>query len=80
MKTVTIELEEPTARVWQKLPPACQKLLTSKALNAILNGEPYPTGPDQLDLAIDLAEAGADVDSISKLTGLDRSVFESFMP
>lgn len=58
MKTVTIELEDSTAAMWKRLPAACQNLLTTKALTAILNGDPYPTGPDQLELAIDLAEAG----------------------
>lgn len=77
---MTIELEEPSSEIWKTLPQSCQRLLTSKALDAILNGEPYPTGTDQLDLAIDLAEAGVKADTISKLTRLEPEVFSEFMP
>ncbi|HTH54475.1 MAG TPA: hypothetical protein VL728_00430 [Cyclobacteriaceae bacterium] len=80
MKTMTIELEEPSSEIWKTLPQSCQQLLTSRALDAILKGEPYPTGTDQLDLAIDLAEAGVTADTISKLTQLDPEVFSQFMP
>lgn len=80
MKTITIELEDSAAALWKMLPAACQNRLTTKALTAILNGDPYPTGPDQLELAIDLAESGVDADLICKLSRLDRTVFEGFMP
>jgi hypothetical protein len=80
MKTMTIEVDEPISEIWKTLPLSAQRLLTSKALNAILNGEPYPTGFDQLDLAIDLAEAGVKAEIISKLSGLSSDVFSDFMP
>ncbi len=80
MKTLTIEIEEPILEIWKKLPSSCQQLLTNKALNAILSGEPYPTGPDQLDLAIALAEAGVKADVISRLSGLDTEIFADFIP
>lgn len=79
MKTLTIEVEEPTAQMWQMLPPAAQRVLTSNVLNAILNGELYPTGTDQLKLAIELAEAGVSPEIISKLTRLDMDLFEPFV-
>ena len=79
MKTLQIEFEEPNLDVWRNLPTNAKKLLTEKALNAILNGALYPTGTDQLELAIDLAEAGVDAEAISKLTHLDKSIFEAFL-
>ena len=79
MKTLMIEFDEPNVELWKVLPPDVRQRLTEKALNAILNGDPYPTGPDQLDLAIDLAEAGVAADTISRLARLDKSIFEGFM-
>lgn len=48
-------------------------------IKAILNGSLYPTGVEQLELAIDLAESGVDPAIISQLSRLDRSVFEGFL-
>jgi hypothetical protein len=79
MKSLTIQIEDPILATWKSLPPNCQTLLTSKALNAILKGIPYPTGADQLELAIELAESGVDANVISQLTRLDKSVFDSFL-
>ncbi len=79
MKTLTIQVEEPAAQLWQKLPAAAQKILTTNALTALLNGELYPTGTDQLELAIDLAEARVNPEIISKLTRLDQEIFASFL-
>ena len=79
MKTVTVEMEGKLEDLWNGLPPQSQRLLTSKALSAILKGDLYPTGTEQLELAIDLAEAGVDAEIISKLTRLDKSLFESFL-
>lgn len=80
MKSLTITIDEPNAALWFNLPPAVQKLLAEKALDALLNGRMFPSGPDKLELAIDLAEAGVDAETISKLSHLDRSIFEGFMP
>lgn len=77
---MTIEFEEPSFELWRNLPASCQQMLTSKALESILKGEPYPTGPDQLYLAIELAEAGVNAETISKLTRLDFEIFSEFMP
>ncbi len=79
MKSLTITLDEPTSPLWQNLPPAIQKLLTEKALDALLNGRTFPSGPEKLELAIELAEAGVDADTIERLTFLDQSIFEGFM-
>ena len=79
MKTLIIEIEESIAQTWQQLPPAAQQLLTTHALEALLKGELYPTGTDQLDLAIDLAEAGVPIDIISKLARLDKDIIEPFI-
>lgn len=79
MKTLTIEVTEPTALLWQRLPTAAQQLLTTQALEALLAGSLYPTGTQQLELAIDLAEAGVDVDIISQLTRLDKDSFVAFL-
>lgn len=79
MKTVTVELDEPSSNIWKSLPTESQKLLTGNMIKAILNGSLYPTGVEQLELAIDLAESGVDPDTISQLSRLDRSVFEGFL-
>jgi len=64
---------------WQKLPVAIQQKLSSQSINALLNGELYPTGTEQLDLAIDLAQAGLPIDTISRLTRLLPEAFEAFI-
>ena len=79
MKTVTVELDEPSSNIWKNLPTESQKLLTGNMIKAILNGSLYPTGVEQLELAIDLAESGVDPAIISQLSRLDRSVFEGFL-
>jgi hypothetical protein len=79
MKTLTIQMEDDTAKVWQLLPVEAQKILTSGALSALLSGELYPTGTDQLELAISLAEKGVPPETISRLTRLVMDVFEPFM-
>jgi hypothetical protein len=79
MSSLLVEFRDPNARIWQNLSPAARQLLAEKALNAILEGVPFPTGPDQLELAIDLAEAGIDAESISRLSQLDVSTFQAFM-
>jgi len=79
MTKVIIEIEDLKSDIWKTLPPICQNLLTNKALNAILNGTLYPTGADQLELAIELAENGVDPEVISKVSGLHRNIFESFL-
>lgn len=79
MQTLTIEIEDPKNSLWLTLPVAAQKLLTEKALNALLNGRMFPSGSDKIELAIDLAEAGVNAEAIAVLSHLDRSLFESFM-
>ncbi len=80
MKSMTIEIEDPQNSLWWTLPAEAQKLLTEKALNALLSGRMFPSGPDKLELAIDLAEVGVNAETISKLSQLERSMFEAFMP
>jgi hypothetical protein len=79
MSTLTIQVKDPAAQLWQTLPAEAQNLITSNALNALLCGELYPTGTDQLELAIALAEAGVAAEVISKLTRLDGDVFDPFI-
>lgn len=80
MNTLDLKLSEIDLPVWNQLPVVCQELLASKILHSFLNGELYPTGTDQLDLAIELAENGANEDIIAKLTRLNREVSLGFMP
>ena len=79
MKPVNINIEEQLADRWEKLPQKTRQSIASKALNALLKGSLYPTGPEQLELAIELAEAGVDTETISQLTHLDKELFENFM-
>jgi hypothetical protein len=72
-------MEDDTANLWQALPIDAQKILTSGALSALLSGELYPTGADQLELAISLAEKGVAPETISRLTRLDKDVLEPFL-
>ncbi|TAF73110.1 MAG: hypothetical protein EAZ53_13715 [Bacteroidetes bacterium] len=80
MSKVNVEINSSDIPVWNKLPPVCQDLLTHNILHSFLNGELYPTGVQQLELAIELAENGIDKNLISKLTRLDAVVFEDFIP
>ena len=72
-------MEDNDNQLWQTLPIDTQRLLTSQALNALLNGELYPIGSIQLELAIALAEAGVAAETISKLTRLDSELFAGFL-
>lgn len=78
MKKVEVTLNEDEASVWSQLPKVCQDLVAEKAVQAILNGDLYPTGTEQLELAITLAEYGVDPQLVSRITRLDTSVFEAF--
>ena len=79
MKTLTIQMEDNIAQELQTLPGEAQKILTTGALAALLSGELYPTGTDQLELAIALAETGVAPKTISRLTRLDMDVFKPFL-
>lgn len=79
MSTLDVKLNEIDLPIWQQLPALCQQLLATKVLHSFLNGQLYPTGTEQLELAIELAENGADELVISKLTRLDKEAFENFM-
>ena len=80
MNTFDLKLSEIDLSLWNQLPVVCQGLLASKILHSFLNGELYPTGTNQLDLAIELAENGSDEVVISKLTRLNKEVFQGFLP
>jgi hypothetical protein len=79
MKTLIIQMEDNTAQLLQTLPLEAQKILTNGALSALLSGELYPTGTNQLELAISLAETGVAPETISRLTRLDMEMFEPFL-
>jgi hypothetical protein len=79
MNIFTIQVEDPASQLWQTMPAEAQRLITANALNALLRGELYPTGIDQLELAIALAETGVAPEIISKLTRLDMELFDPFI-
>ncbi len=66
-------------KIWEALPADCRIIFAEKALNASLRGELYPSGPEQIELAITLAEQGLSEEIISKITRLNPEVFESFL-
>jgi hypothetical protein len=79
MKSLTIEVDEEIAKILESLPSSARRLLTTQALSAILKGELYPVGPEQLELAIELAESGVNPELISRLTRLNPDAFEDFI-
>jgi len=79
MNKIALTLNQAEAAIWKQLPPACQDLVAEKAIQAVLNGTLYPTGPDQLELAIVLAENGVEPSLISQITRLEPGVFEAFL-
>jgi hypothetical protein len=56
-----------------------QQNRSPKAVSSLLNEDLYPTGADQIELAIELAEAGVSAETISKLTRLSPELFEAFI-
>ncbi len=79
MSTININIDDPLMETWEDLPAKSREAITSKTLNAFLNGTLYPTGTDQIELAMELAEAGVNADTISKLTRLEKEVFIDFI-
>lgn len=79
METLTIKIEEPLMSLWKSLPEKWQSILASRSLNATLSGKLYPSGGEKIELAIELAEAGVDADTISQLTSLDKDLFIDFI-
>jgi len=79
MESLNIEIQDSQKRVWNILPEAYRTSIASKALNALLDGRIYPSGSEKIELAIDLAAAGMDAETISLLTHLEKEVFENFM-
>jgi hypothetical protein len=65
--------------IWDALPADCRISIAGKAVNAILRGELYPSGTEQIELAITLAERGVKEDIISKITRLKPEIFEAFI-
>ncbi|WP_194976424.1 hypothetical protein [Aquiflexum lacus] len=65
--------------IWEALPADCRISIAGKAVNAILRGELYPSGTEQIELAITLAERGVDENVISKITRLKPEIFEAFI-
>ncbi|MDO5664231.1 MAG: hypothetical protein Q4G63_03110 [Bacteroidia bacterium] len=79
MERIILEIDGATAKIWNTLPDKGKRKLSSRALSALFRGELYPTGTDQLELAIELAEEGVDAAIISKLTRLEPEMFEAFL-
>ncbi len=79
MSILNVKINEIDLPIWQQLSVSCQQLLATKVLHSFLNGQLYPTGTEQLELAIELAENGADELVISILTRLDKEAFENFI-
>lgn len=78
MDKIVLEVDSATSKIWNSLPAKGQQKVLSKAISALFRGELYPTGTEQLELAIDLAEEGVSSELISKLTRLKPEVFEAF--
>ncbi len=79
MERIILEVDGATLKIGNILPVKGQQKVFSKAISALLRGELYPTGTDQLELAIDLAEEGVSSEIISKLSRLEPEVFEAFI-
>lgn len=79
MERIVLEMDGATAKVWRSLPAEGRKRLSTRVFGALFRGELYPTGTDQLELAIELAEDGVASDIISKLTRLEPEMFEAFL-
>ncbi|HHU25041.1 MAG TPA: hypothetical protein GXZ56_00215 [Bacteroidales bacterium] len=79
MERIVLEVDGTSAKIWNSLSDASKKKLTSRVFDAVLRGELYPTGSEQLELAIELAEEGVSNDIISKLTRLEPEMFEAFL-
>ena len=76
----SIELNPAAQVIWDKLPIGVRKEVTERALNALFTGRRYPRGGDQLELVIDLIDAGLDVATISTVSGLVTEMVEDFIP
>jgi hypothetical protein len=79
MERIVLEIDGASAKIWNSLPDEGKKKLTSRVFGALFRGELYPTGSEQLELAIELAESGVSSDIISKLTRLEPEMFEAFL-
>jgi hypothetical protein len=79
METISINIDKRVISNWEKLPLATRQNLASRALNAMLEGSQYPSGPEKIELAIELAEVGVDADTISQLTQLEKEIFAGFL-
>lgn len=79
MERIVLEVDGTSAKIWNSLSDASKKKLTWRVFDAVLRGELYPTGSEQLELAIELAEEGVSNDIISKLTRLEPEMFEAFL-
>jgi len=73
-------LNVPEDKIWESLPQDCRISIAEKAIGAVLKGELYPSGTEQLELAIELAERAVSPDIISRITRLEKVVFEAFLP
>jgi len=74
-----ILLNVPKNKVWDLLPPDCRTSIAEKAVEALLQGEVYPSGAEQLELAILLAERSVDPQVISQITRLESALFSDFL-
>jgi len=79
METLSVEIDKSLKNRWKNLPEKNREVMASRVLNAMLSGTLYPTGSEQLELAIELAEAGVDADTIQQLTRLEKEVFAAFL-
>lgn len=75
-----VMLNVPEDKIWESLPPDCRTSIAEKAIGAVLRGELYPSGTEQLELAISLAERAVEPHIISQITRLEQEVFASFLP
>ncbi len=72
-------LNVPESEAWAMLPPDCRTSIAERAVNAVLKGELYPSGAEQMELAILLAEKSVDPKLISQITRLEIAMFSDFL-
>lgn len=70
MKIISLELTDEIADELKILPQASLNFFAENFFRAQLKGEIYPSGPEQIELAIHLLENKVDIELITALTRL----------
>ena len=78
MKSLSIELPDSTASILNNLSPSAINKLADVFFNGIMTNGLYPTGTKQLELALELLDAGVPVEIVAVVTRLDPDVVAPF--